>query len=86
MAYTLSPTEPIPVVLITGALGSGKTSLLSAILGKRTLRNSVVLINEFGAMGLDGDCISSHRRLWQVRFAQVTISPSAWISWSVGIL
>jgi len=42
-------------VLITGALGSGKTSLLSAILGKRTLRNSVVLINEFGAMGLDGD-------------------------------
>jgi len=50
-------------VLITGALGSGKTSLLSAILGKRTLRNSVVLINEFGAMGLDGDCISSHRRL-----------------------
>jgi|GEM_PF-6978198 len=58
MAYTLSPTEPIPVVLITGALGSGKTSLLSAILGKRTLRNSVVLINEFGAMGLDGDLLA----------------------------
>ena len=44
---------PIPVVLITGFLGSGKTTLLNALLRQAALRNTAVIVNEFGEIGLD---------------------------------
>jgi G3E family GTPase len=43
----------IPVTLLTGFLGSGKTTLLQRLLASPKLANSAVLINEFGAVGLD---------------------------------
>lgn len=43
----------IPVVLLTGFLGSGKTSLLSQLLRQPAMQGSAVLINEIGAVGLD---------------------------------
>ena len=43
----------IPVNLITGFLGSGKTSLLQRLLADPALRDTAVLINEFGEVGLD---------------------------------
>jgi G3E family GTPase len=43
----------IPVVIITGFLGSGKTSFLSTILKLEELSKSAVIINEFGEYGLD---------------------------------
>ena len=43
----------IPVFLLTGFLGSGKTSLLSAILAAPEMEDSAVIINEFGEISLD---------------------------------
>lgn len=45
--------EPLPVVVLTGFLGSGKTSLLKRILAHEAAGRSAVLINEFGEVGLD---------------------------------
>ncbi len=43
----------IPVTLVTGFLGSGKTSLLSALLRRPELGPFAVVINEFGEVALD---------------------------------
>jgi G3E family GTPase len=42
-----------PVILLTGFLGSGKTTLLGRLLTDPALHDTAVLINEFGAVGLD---------------------------------
>lgn len=43
----------IPVVLLTGFLGTGKTTLLAALLADPLLARTAVLINELGEVGLD---------------------------------
>lgn len=43
----------IPVTLVTGFLGSGKTTFINAALKAPELRNAVVVVNEFGEVGLD---------------------------------
>jgi G3E family GTPase len=43
----------IPVSVITGFLGSGKTTLLSHLLRDPAFERTAVIINEFGAVGLD---------------------------------
>lgn len=45
--------RPITVNLLTGFLGSGKTSLLKRLLKAPDLEDTAVLINEFGEVGLD---------------------------------
>ena len=45
--------ERLPVSLITGFLGSGKTTLLNRVLGDSRMARSLVLVNEFGEVGLD---------------------------------
>ena len=42
-----------PVSVITGFLGSGKTTLLNRLLRDRAMEDSLVIVNEFGAVGLD---------------------------------
>jgi G3E family GTPase len=42
-----------PVVLITGFLGSGKTTLISALLAHPGLGETVVLVNELGEVAID---------------------------------
>ena len=44
---------PIPVSVITGFLGSGKTTLLNALLKDPALKDTAVIINEFGDVGID---------------------------------
>lgn len=46
-------THPIPVNVLTGFLGSGKTSLLNRLLRDPLFSQCAVLINEFGAIGID---------------------------------
>ncbi len=43
----------IPVTLVTGFLGSGKTTLINAALRSPELEKTVVVVNEFGEVGLD---------------------------------
>jgi G3E family GTPase len=43
----------LPVCVITGFLGSGKTTLLSRLLRDPAFERTAVIINEFGAVGLD---------------------------------
>jgi G3E family GTPase len=45
--------HPLPVVVLTGFLGSGKTTLLNHLLKDPLLANACVVINEFGAVGID---------------------------------
>ena len=42
-----------PVIVVTGFLGSGKTTLLNHMLRHPSLADAAVLVNEFGAVGLD---------------------------------
>lgn len=43
----------IPVSVLTGFLGSGKTTLLRSLLAHPDMRDTAVLVNEFGEVGLD---------------------------------
>lgn len=43
----------IPVTLVTGFLGSGKTTLINKALRAPELQKTVVIVNEFGEVGLD---------------------------------
>ncbi|WP_250517914.1 GTP-binding protein [Caballeronia sp. INDeC2] len=43
----------IPVTLLTGFLGSGKTTVLNRLVQQPDMADAMVLINEFGEIGLD---------------------------------
>jgi G3E family GTPase len=47
------PPPPIPLTVLTGFLGAGKTSLLNRLLKDKALAKAAVIINEFGEIGLD---------------------------------
>ena len=49
----------IPVTLVTGFLGSGKTTLINAALRSPELAKTVVVVNEFGEVGLDHQLFAS---------------------------
>jgi G3E family GTPase len=50
---SLDGESRIPVTLLTGFLGSGKTTVLNHLLRVPDLRDTAVIINEFGAIALD---------------------------------
>src|SRR5437016_12775759 len=43
----------LPVVAVTGFLGSGKTTLIRALLDKPQAANTAVIVNEYGEIGID---------------------------------
>jgi dihydroorotase len=47
------PTALIPVTLLTGFLGSGKTTVLNHVLKQPGMAATAVIVNEFGEIGLD---------------------------------
>jgi cobalamin biosynthesis protein CobW len=49
----------IPVTVITGFLGSGKTTLIRQLLKNNQGRRIAVLVNEFGELGIDGELLRS---------------------------
>jgi G3E family GTPase len=49
----------IPITLLTGFLGSGKTTILNHLLRQPSLSRAVVIVNEFGEIGIDHDLIET---------------------------
>ena len=49
----LGPADPIPLTVLTGFLGAGKTSLLNRLLSDAAFAGTAVIVNEFGEIGLD---------------------------------
>jgi G3E family GTPase len=43
----------LPIHVITGFLGSGKTTLLNQLLHQPSMQHTVVIVNEFGEIGID---------------------------------
>ena len=49
----------IPCTIITGFLGAGKTTLVRHVLAHAGGRRIAILVNEFGALGIDGETLRS---------------------------
>lgn len=49
----------LPVTVITGFLGSGKTTLISQLMQNPGGKRLAVVVNEFGDVGVDGDILKS---------------------------
>lgn len=47
----------IPTILVSGPLGSGKTSLLRHLIGQKTNLRFAAVVNDFGEIGIDGDLL-----------------------------
>ncbi|MBC7740426.1 MAG: cobalamin biosynthesis protein CobW, partial [Candidatus Saccharibacteria bacterium] len=55
----MSDLSKIPVTVITGFLGSGKTTLIRHLMQNPQGKRLAVLVNEFGTLGVDGDILKS---------------------------
>ena len=51
------PSLPIPIILIGGYLGSGKTTYLNRLLSEANGRSLAILVNDFGAINVDASLI-----------------------------
>ncbi len=47
----------VPVTIVTGFLGAGKTTLISHLIRHAAGRRLAVVVNEFGTLGIDGDIL-----------------------------
>ena len=50
-------SQKIPVTVLTGYLGAGKTTLFNRILSEKHGKNYAVIVNEFGEIGIDNDLV-----------------------------
>lgn len=53
----MSDLSKIPVTIVTGFLGAGKTTLISHLIRQSGGRRLAVIVNEFGTLGVDGDIL-----------------------------
>lgn len=53
------PTASVPITLLTGFLGSGKTTVLNTLLRHPDFGRTAVIVNEFGEIGLDHELVVS---------------------------
>ena len=53
----MSSLEKIPVTILTGFLGAGKTTLIRKLILKNKSKKLAVIINEFGDLGVDGEIV-----------------------------
>jgi cobalamin biosynthesis protein CobW len=55
----MSDLTKTPVTVVTGFLGSGKTTLISHLIRNAGGMRLAVVVNEFGTLGVDGDILKS---------------------------
>ncbi|MCY1128365.1 cobalamin biosynthesis protein CobW [Frigidibacter sp. RF13] len=55
----MTDLQKIPVTVITGFLGAGKTTLIRHLMQNPQGKRLAVLVNEFGTVGVDGDILKS---------------------------
>ena len=53
----MNSLEKIPVTILTGFLGAGKTTLIRNLILKNKSKKLAVIINEFGDLGVDGEIV-----------------------------
>jgi cobalamin biosynthesis protein CobW len=53
----MSDLSKVPVTIVTGFLGAGKTTLISHLIRSAGGRRLAVVVNEFGTLGVDGDIL-----------------------------
>ena len=53
----MSDLSKVPVTVVTGFLGSGKTTLISHLIRNAGGRRLAVVVNEFGTLGVDGEIL-----------------------------
>ena len=53
----MSSLEKIPVTILTGFLGAGKTTLIRNLILKNKSKKLAVIVNEFGDLGVDGEIV-----------------------------
>ena len=49
----------LPVSIVTGFLGSGKTTLINHLVRQKGMESTALIINEFGEIGLDNLLVES---------------------------
>ena len=55
----MTDLSKIPVTVITGFLGAGKTTLIRHLMANPQGKRLAILVNEFGSVGVDGDILKS---------------------------
>ena len=56
----------VPVLLVTGFLGSGKTTLVNRLLKTRAFARAAVVVNEYGEVSIDHVLVTAPRKLMRV--------------------
>lgn len=59
MTERMNDLAKIPVTVITGFLGAGKTTLIRHLMQNPQGKRLAILVNEFGTVGVDGDILKS---------------------------
>lgn len=61
----LSSNSPIPVTILSGSLGAGKTTTLNHVLNSERELNTAVVINDMGEVNIDADLVERESELSQ---------------------
>ncbi|MBV1703699.1 MAG: cobalamin biosynthesis protein CobW [Hyphomicrobiales bacterium] len=59
MSASSQPPAKVPVTIVTGFLGAGKTTLIRHAIENAGGRRLALIVNEFGDLGVDGDILKS---------------------------
>jgi G3E family GTPase len=61
-----APSLRVPVLLVTGFLGSGKTTLVNRLLKTQAFAKAAVIVNEYGEVSIDHVLVEAPRRRLRV--------------------